>query len=186
MRDAEKFKTYLTKCGAVVQPPTNQWEVIRFRTVNGTSVVYENKRGELTFTGESQKAYDLFKSNRPFKTVNRERRQLRAKKVELANRDGKACWFHGEPLDFDKLTIEHLLEFSKGGSDHPFNLCLACEDCNKAVAGMSITEKVAYKDSKMNSVKVDRHFIEQKEIGQAMARKIERDAAKKKRWWEKL
>lgn len=146
MKDVEKFKKFLTESGAVVQPPTNQWEVVRFRTVNGTSVVYENKRGQLTFTGESQKAYQFFKDGRRWKAVDRERKSLKALKVSLAQRDGKKCFFHGATLDYDQLTIEHLLEFSKGGSDHPFNLCLACDDCNKAVVGMTITEKMQYRD----------------------------------------
>lgn len=146
MKDAEKFKNYLTDRGAVVLPPTNPWEVIRFRTENGVSVVYTNKHGHLTYTGESQRAYDFFKQNRKWTPPNRKRQSLKAQKQKIAERDGKSCWFHGEKLDYDQLTIEHLLEHSKGGNDHPFNLCLACEDCNKAVVGMSITEKMVYRD----------------------------------------
>ena len=149
MKDVEKFKKFLTESGAVVQPPTNQWEVVRFRTVNGTSVVYENKRGHLTFTGESKKAYQFFSEGRRWKAVDRQRKSLRALKIELAMRDGKKCFFHGGEYSYDQLTIEHLLEFSKGGSDHPYNLCLACDECNKAVVGMTITQKMQYRDKTM-------------------------------------
>lgn len=147
VKDAEKFKNYLTDRGAVVLPPTNPWEVVRFRTQNGVSVVYTNKNGHLTFTGESQKAYDFYKSGRKWVAVNRKRQSLKAQKQKIAERDGKVCWFHGDKLDYDQLTIEHLLEFSKGGSDHIANLVLACEESNTAVVGMSISEKVAYRDS---------------------------------------
>lgn len=147
MKDVEKFKKYLEERGAVVLPPTNPWEVVRFRSSTGiTSVVYENKRGELTFTGESATAYKFFKSGRKWVSQDRKRENLRGLKTELANRDGQKCFFHGEELPLDKLTVEHLLEFSKGGYNHPFNLCLACEDCNKAVVGMSIAEKMLYRD----------------------------------------
>lgn len=184
MRDEEKFKKYLTDRGAVVLPPTNPWEVVRFRTQNGVSVVYTNKHGHLTYTGESAKAYEFFKAGRKWTAVDRKRQSLKAQKVKIAERDGKICFFHGEKLDYDKLTIEHLLEFSKGGSDHIANLALACEDCNKAVVGMSVTEKMLYREQSMPLH--SRRFIP---VNGYMGEEIEREQlkeAKRKPWpWEK-
>lgn len=149
MKDAEKFKTWLGKRGAVVMPPTNPWEVVRFNSAAGIGVVYTNKSGHLTFTGESEKAYEAYKGNKPWKAVSRQRQALRAKKAKLAARDGKKCFFHGQKLNFDELTIEHLLSFSHGGSDHEDNLCLACEPCNRAVGNLSITQKMLYRDQQL-------------------------------------
>ncbi|MCA9325429.1 HNH endonuclease [Candidatus Saccharibacteria bacterium] len=136
-----KFKTWLTKQGAIVLDPTNEYELVRFRTENGVSVVYTGKRG-ITFTGESEEAYERFKDGKSWKTVSRRRKQLRAKKARLAARDGKRCFAHGEKMNFDDLTIEHLLNFSHGGSDHESNLALVCKPCGTQLGNLPITKKI--------------------------------------------
>lgn len=137
----EKFKTWLSKMGAVVQDTTNIYELVRFKTVNGVSVVYTGKKG-ITFTGESELAYEKFMNGKPWRVVNRKRKQLRDKKARLAARDGKRCFAHGEKMNFDDLTIEHILSFSHGGTDNENNLCLACEPCQRALGNLPITKKI--------------------------------------------
>lgn len=144
----EKFKTYLGNCGAEVLPPTNPYEEVRFRTENGVSVVYSGKRG-LTFTGESETAYNLFKQGKKWKVISRRRQALTAIKARLASRDGKECFFCAVRYrTLDKYTVEHLLSFSHGGKENINNLALACEPCNTAVGNMSVVEKVKYRDGK--------------------------------------
>lgn len=142
MDKVEKFKTWLSKRGAVVLDPTNEWEVVRFRTTNGVSVIYTNKRGHLTFTGESEQAHTAWKNGRPWKAVDRKRKALRAKKARIAARDGKRCFVHNEKLNFDDLTIEHLLSFSHGGTDNLNNLCLVCTPCNKLLGNLPLSRKI--------------------------------------------
>lgn len=137
-----RFATWLTKRGAVVVAPTNQWEVMRFRTVNGVSVVYTNKNGHLTFTGESEKAYNAYKNNTAWKAVDRKRQVLKQKKAKLAARDGKRCFVHGDKLGFDELTIEHILSFSHGGTDNDNNLILVCEEANKMLGNLPVSKKI--------------------------------------------
>lgn len=55
----DKFKSWLSEMGAVVLDTTNPYELVRFKTENGVSVIYEGKKG-VTFTGESEEAYDKF------------------------------------------------------------------------------------------------------------------------------
>jgi len=138
----EKFKTWLSKRGAVVLAPTNEWEVVRFRTINGTSVIYTNKHGNLTFTGESDKAYTAYKNNKSWKAVDRKRQVLKQKKAKLAARDGKKCFACLAKLGFDELTIEHILSFSHGGTDNENNLCLLCEPCNKLMSNLPVVRKI--------------------------------------------
>lgn len=142
MVQLEKFKHYLNERGAVLQDPTNEWELVRFKTTSGVSIIYTNKRGDLTFTGESEKAYRMFKEGKKWKAINRQRQSLRQKKAKLATRDGKRCFAHGEKMNFDALTIEHMLNFSHGGSDNENNLALVCEPCNKELGNQSITKKM--------------------------------------------
>jgi hypothetical protein len=154
MKDLDKFQKWLRNRGAVVLDPTNQWEVLRFRTGWGVSIIYKNKNGLRTFTGESKKAYAAFQGEGKWKAVDRKRQSLRAKKARLAARDGKKCFFHGERMGFDQLTIEHLLAVSHGGTDHEDNLCLTCEPCNKAVANKPITQKMLFRDKMLQRVSI--------------------------------
>ncbi len=142
MKEAEKFKTWLTKRGAVVLDPTNQWEVVRFKTVNGVSVVYTRQNGHLTFTGESEEAYKAYKGNKVWKAVDRKRKAMRAHKAKLAARDGKKCFCCLAKLGFDELTIEHILSFSHGGTDNDNNLCLVCQPCNKLLGNKPVARKI--------------------------------------------
>lgn len=144
-----KFRNWLEKMGAVILPPTNQWEIVRFKTQNGVSVVYQNARGRLTFTGESEEAYNRFSTGKNWKAVDRKRRALRALKVRIAARDGKKCFFCWAVLGFDDLTIEHLLSFSHGGTDNINNLCLACEPCNKDLGNLPVVKKILYRSKKL-------------------------------------
>lgn len=146
MQDVEKigkFKKWLTKRGAVVQPETNEWELVRFRASGGVSIIYHNRYGDWTFTGESEKAWKAYISNKSWHSVDRKRQQLRAKKARLAARDGKNCFACLAKLGFDELTIEHILSFSHGGTDNDNNLCLLCEPCNKEFGNLPIVKKIA-------------------------------------------
>lgn len=138
----EKFKTWLTKRGVVLLDPTNEWEVVRFKTDNGTSVIYTNKRDQLTFTGESEQAFNAWQKGRSWKPVDRKRKSLRAKKAKIAARDGKKCFAHNAKMTFDELTIEHLLSFSHGGTDNMNNLALVCDPCNTELGNLPLTKKI--------------------------------------------
>lgn len=146
--NVEKFKTWLGNCGAEVLAPTNPYELVRFRTENGVSVVYTGKRGT-TFTGESEQAYNLFKQGKKWRVISRKRQQLTHLKARIASRDGKECFYCGVRFkNLDRYTVEHLLNFSHGGTENINNLALACQPDNLAVGNMSIVEKVKYRDAK--------------------------------------
>lgn len=152
----EKFKTWLGKQGAEVLVPTNEWEVVRFRTKNGVSVVYTNSRGRLTFTGESEKAHELFEQGKRWKVIDRRRHALTQQKARIAARDGKECWFCAiKYASLDRYTIEHLLSFSHGGTDNINNLVLACEPCNTTVGNWAVAKKVLYREQRRAIVKID-------------------------------
>lgn len=138
----EKFKSWLIKRGAVIAAPTNPWEVLRFNAASGVGVIYKNRFDYLTFTGESEAAYTAWRKNKVWKAIDRKRVALRAKKVRLANRDGKRCFCCLKPFDFSKLTIEHLFNFSHGGTDNENNLGLACDDCQKLLGNLPVVKKI--------------------------------------------
>lgn len=57
-----------------------------------------------------------------------------SKRRSLLLRDGPVCFYCGRPtgtgLPFSRLTIDHVLPLSKGGTDALDNLVLACKICN--------------------------------------------------------
>lgn len=44
---------------------------------------------------------------------------------------GKCHWCK-KRLTMDTKTVDHIIPLSKGGSDNPSNLCIACRDCNSS------------------------------------------------------
>lgn len=148
-----KFKTFLKTHGAIVQIETNEWEVLRCLIRGQTSVLYKNKTGVLTWDSKLEGAYRAWKNGLVWSGLEGERVKNRLKKKPvmhrtLLERDGEGCWFCADiPEDY---TLEHLLEISKGGTNHIYNLVLACETCNQSVAHKSIAEKVQYREALRN------------------------------------
>ena len=54
------------------------------------------------------------------------RRRLRS----LIDRDGAKCAACGRPVDYNRLTMDHIYPRSKGGCDCRANLQLLCQPCN--------------------------------------------------------
>lgn len=55
-------------------------------------------------------------------------------RYEVLRRDGNACRYCGQMAPEVKLTIDHVMPKSLGGSDDPPNLVAACMDCNAGKA----------------------------------------------------
>lgn len=49
--------------------------------------------------------------------------------LQLLNRDGHNCYLCTGPLQ-PNLEVDHIIPKSRGGSNHPLNLALACKTCN--------------------------------------------------------
>jgi len=59
-------------------------------------------------------------------------KQKQTKKHQLVDEYGSYCWWCGNSMLIDKLTIEHLRPKSRGGSNSLENLRLACLTCNRS------------------------------------------------------
>ncbi len=72
------------------------------------------------------------------------RRKLKRKHKlvgHLLNRHGSKCFYCLHELGSD-ISIEHLLEKSRGGTNAHDNLRLAHAGCNRAVIGLSVMDKL--------------------------------------------
>jgi len=141
----EKFITFLRTSGAEILEPTSEFEVVRFRTINGVSVVYQGKRG-ISFTGESKSAYDKMLAGNLWQI---EPGRLKTKKrllAEVMERDGLDCFYCGEQTDDDTRSLEHILSIAKGGNNEISNLTIACVSCNQAAGDMAIVDKIKLRE----------------------------------------
>jgi hypothetical protein len=155
--DIKAFKAWLTDCGAVLVPPTSQWEVLRAQTCDGVQVVYRNAKEVETWPEPLIVAREAFKSgNRMSLSPDlKARKRLRHLVEQLAERDGLWCWFCEIGFlssESAEITVEHLVPKAHGGPNHPSNLVLACGACNKAAGHLSVAEKVLLRDKKRGFV----------------------------------
>lgn len=63
---------------------------------------------------------------------NKRSRHIPAKvRVSVLHRDGYKCIFCGYSAKQVQLEVDHILPFSKGGSNDPSNLQTLCINCNR-------------------------------------------------------
>lgn len=148
----EKFEAFLVERGAQILQPTNEWEVLRFKTSRGTSIVYCNARGGVTPTGESTAAWQAFEKNGPWRATPapKKRQSGRDKTLPLLHallqRDGPACFYCIRATDEGNRTLEHLVPRAHGGPDHLSNLVLAHRECNAGAGHRSAMEKIRMRE----------------------------------------
>lgn len=99
----------------------------------------------------TQKAY--YQSHYPefaAKNMQRAGRMLDAKLIQQVLEEGnytcRYCYQHG-----GKLTIDHKIPVSRGGSDERSNLCVACHGCNCSKNNKTPEEFAAYRQELANA-----------------------------------
>ena len=150
-KDIAAFKDWLIARGAIVDAPTNEWEILRVRTCDGVLVAYRNKAGKETWPEGLLDLREAFDAGRaiPLSPDLKSRKRSRHLIEALAVRDGMACWFCGRGFTLPEdreITIEHLVPVCHGGPNHMSNLVLACEPCNHAAGNMPVVAKVAFRE----------------------------------------
>lgn len=163
----KSLKARLTASGAEVLQPSNEWEVLRFRSKVGVGVVYQNRAGRMRANEAALKAFSML--DQPGKallceapvrvvanTSKRRQHQLQA----VMERDGSECFYCTTPLVFGAPvgdprhpTREHLVPTNQGGPDNIANIFAACEPCNREAGHMSAPEKIAMRDRKRAEIR---------------------------------
>lgn len=145
------FAAWLSAQGAEVAPPTNPYEVVRYRAFwNGskraiTHVVYAKDSGLLTYTSGSAEHYDAFVAGNPINPQHERSEKKRGNqarmRAKVRERDGDGCWYCGLLLGED-ATLEHLVPKSKGGMNGLANYVLAHKACNAAAGDKPLVDKI--------------------------------------------
>jgi hypothetical protein len=149
--NVDRFISYLKFHGIEVLPGGTVYEIVRFRSCNGISSIYKNKKGRITFTGDAKEAYDHCLANNIWQIAKRDEKERVYIQAQLYKRDGPNCFYCGkETVKGEDRTVEHLLSLNDGGNNNLSNLVIACEPCNKAVGSKPIIEKVKFREKKHN------------------------------------
>lgn len=72
-------------------------------------------------------------------------------RFEIFKRDGFLCTYCGATPMNSALRLDHVIPFSKGGSDDPDNLVTACFDCNAGKSNIELNDK------KLSNPKIQTH-----------------------------
>lgn len=144
-----QFKEWLNIHGAPVMENTNPYEIVRFLSRNGVSIIYVNKNNTVTsMTGDAETAWDAFASGQQWDGGLKTKRNYRHSKkrrdivFSLAERDGWTCTYCGALMTLDTSTIEHVVPLTRGGMDAINNMVLACKQCNADAGNMNIRQKM--------------------------------------------
>jgi 5-methylcytosine-specific restriction endonuclease McrA len=145
----KRFLARVTELGGEVLAPTNEWELMRFRTKFGVGVVHFNRRSIRTWNEPARQVRDHVENQCPGKLGVQKvhgRRKGKASFNALIGRDGSDCFFCARPLD-DDITVEHLVSVAHGGPNHLSNLFLAHQACNASAGHLSAPEKIRMRES---------------------------------------
>ena len=72
------------------------------------------------------------KKEKKIKTTGKRSRYISAsKRVDVLTRDNDRCVYCGVSAKKAELQIDHIIPFSKGGSNNINNLQTLCRDCNQ-------------------------------------------------------
>ena len=149
----EAFKEWLTARGAEVMAPTNEFELVRFKSGKDTLVIYTNGR-KSKITGNNPialKVLHSFEHNLPWRAPKISVRDKASRGIHdtIIERDGDECIFCAMPFTQDNpATIEHMLAVIHGQGtglvNHIANKARAHRQCNEMAGHLSVAEKVMY------------------------------------------
>jgi len=81
------------------------------------------------------------------------------KRLSIYLRDGLSCAYCGESVESGiKLTLDHIIPYSKQGSNHESNLITACSTCNSARGNRPINDFIAVVGDFFKNIKSDDVF----------------------------
>ena len=143
-----KFEDYLRSHVCELQPKSNEYELVRFKSAIGVGVIYTGSKGLSCNVPFVSDALNLFFANQPWvagKVEPKKRHPSPKRKKELLDRDGDSCFYCNNLLKED-ITEEHLVSISQHGYNHLDNIVLAHFKCNQLASHKSLVEKIQLRD----------------------------------------
>ena len=98
------------------------------------------------------------------------------KRLAIYIRDGLACAYCGATIEDTKMTLDHIIPYSMGGSNDQTNLVTCCHKCNSSRGARELREFIDSVSSYtlQNADKIHTYILEtiQKPIDVKAAKKI--------------
>lgn len=143
------FKRWLSERGSEILPPTNEYELARFTSMDGVAIIYRNDTNVILaahWRNGAAEAWRAWKHNKPWEVGRRVGRKVPDVRLRaVIVRDGETCIYCRKPFTDDRpMTREHFVQISHGGGNHISNLGVAHDDCNEAVNHMAVAEKIEF------------------------------------------
>lgn len=135
----EDLEAWLVSNGAEILPPTNGFELIRFKGKE-VGVIYKSGKYNSDYAKEAVRCFMSKKKwdGKPDKVGRKSNHKYRK---FLLDRDGSDCFLCGKDLGED-ITVDHLIAISMNGKNVPSNMVLMHEACNKECGNMPLAAKV--------------------------------------------
>ena len=146
---ARKIKNWVGNHGAEVMPNLAEWEFFRAKTNQGLFIIYRNKRNQYK-PNDAELLRKITCWMKDCRNLNlgiiTQRKKLTGVRKALFKRDGNQCFYCGEGMRRDQMTIEHLLSLSHGGSNRIENLVLSHSICNANAGSLSLLQKIELRE----------------------------------------
>lgn len=144
----DKLNEYIMSVGGEILSPTNQYEIARFVIKGETGVIYQGKKG-ISFSNRlAEQVYHNFESNKNIYLGEKKKRTSYSKMKEvLLSRYGRKCFYTGEEMTDEEITVEHLIPLSKGGKNTIDNMVLCRKDINTKLGNISLYDKIRCRDA---------------------------------------
>lgn len=75
--------------------------------------------------------------------------EKKRRKRSLLNRDGNTCFYTGEVMTEEEMTIEHLIPLVRGGSNKLDNLVLCKQSENEKMGAKPLFVKLRYREANL-------------------------------------
>jgi len=138
--DIEKFKKWLEGYGCEILPPTNEYELIRWKGAE-VGVLYSSGKSSNNYASKAFLSYchNGKWDGGPIKTGRQN--TYKKQKAKLLVRDGSKCFLCHTELG-DDITVDHLIPLVQGGKNELSNMVLMHEQCNFDCGHKTVVEKV--------------------------------------------
>ena len=137
----DKFVEWLERYyGCKILDPTNKYEIIRWKG-SETGIIYNTGSVNSPYAAYAVECFLNGASwNGGSKNLNRRSISDRNREIIESETNG-LCFICGKKMN-DDVTVEHIVELSRGGSNDITNLTFAHQSCNYGLMNMDIKEKI--------------------------------------------
>ena len=138
--ELERFKKWLEDQGGEILPPTNEYELLRFKGEK-TGVIYTSGK---TSGHYANNTINNFIHGAPWAGRAKKSKRIQYGKYvpAIIKRDGKNCFYCNEEVSEDDRSVDHLQPLSKSGRNMLQNMVLMHKECDEKLGNADLPTKI--------------------------------------------